>query len=363
MSILFTSFRIKNLELKNRLIRSATTSYWSDSEGVLRKPILEHYSKLAKGGIGLIIKGHSYVMESGKAHIGQSGLTNEKQLVEMKKLVEIVHKQNIPFIAQLSHAGYNSINNKITASNYQKSNWIAKEASIEEIQLIIENFAHAAELAIQAGFDGVQIHAAHGYLISQFLSDNVNKRTDEYGGSLLKRAKLLFDIFHAIKKQVGNSPIISVKMNSDDFAPTGGLRINDSVLIANWLDERGIDFLELSGGGPEQNQEIRRTRGKPHKDSLYYEANFSGHAEKIRKVIPSVPLALVDGFKTKKAMESILKENIVDLISLSKPLINDPNLPKKLFAGEEKSNCLNCRECLSPERFGKQMLVCAQIKK
>ncbi len=364
MSKLFSSLSIKNLTLKNRLIRSATTSYWSDENGLLRKPIFDYYEKLSKGGLGLIIKGHSYIMESGKAHTGQSGLTNDEHVKSMKKLTDLVHSNDVPIIAQLNHAGLSARADRMTASNYKTENWTAREATINDIEHVIESFANSAELALQAGFDGVQIHGAHGYLISQFLSDKVNKREDKYGGTLRNRAQLLFDVYSAIRKKIGHSNIVGIKLNCDDFVPEGGLQVKDSVLITNWLDEMGIDFIEISGGGIEQDRTItRKTRGKPNKSSPYYEANFAGHAEIIRKAITTVPLALVDGFRTKKAMESILDNNIVDLISMSKPLIIEPDFPNRLKEGQEKSACIDCRKCLSDERFGKMMLECAELTK
>ncbi|NHJ47075.1 MAG: NADH:flavin oxidoreductase [Asgard group archaeon] len=357
---LFDSYQIKNFNVNNRLMRSATTSYWSDEDGVLRQPILDYYKKLAKGGIGFIIKGHSYVVESGKAHTGQSGLTNDKHIPKMKKLTDIVHDQEIQIIAQINHGGYTSKADRATASYFTRDNLEARELSIDEIESIVENFASAAEIAMFAGFDGVQIHGAHGYLVSQFLSDNINKRQDSYGGSLENRAKILIDIFNAIKKKIGNAPIISIKMNCDDFAQEGGIQVSDAVLIANWLDEKGIDLIEISGGGPNQDRKIRTTRGKPSEETDYFEANFSGHAETIRKAIPSVPLGLVDGFRTRKAMDAILAADIVDMVSIAKPTIIEPDFPNKLRAKQKESACIDCRECVSKERFGKMMLSCAQ---
>lgn len=361
MSIIFSDFKLKHLTLKNRLIRSATTSYWSDENGILRQPILDYYEKLAKGGLGFIIKGHSYIMESGKAHTGQSGLTNEKHLPKMKELVNIVHSHDVPIIAQLNHAGLSSKADRVTASVFKTDAWEAREATTDDIHAIIESFAYSAELAVQAGFDGVQIHSAHGYLISQFLSDNVNKRKDKYGGSLRNRAQLLFDVFNAVRKKIGNEPIISAKFNCDDFAAEGGIQIKDSLQIAAWLAEKDLDLLEISGGGPKQDRAIRKERGKPAKDSGYYEANFAGHTEKIRKITPNMSLALVDGLRSKKAMENILEAKVTDLISMSKPLIIEPDLPNKLKHEQKKSECIDCRKCVSPERFGKRMLTCGVI--
>ena len=361
MSKLFSSFKIKDFESKNRLMRSATTSYWSDEQGILRQPIIDYYQKLAKGGLGLIIKGHSYVSEAGKAHTGQSGLTNESHIPKMQELTKIVHSFEVPIIAQINHAGLSSKADRVTASHYVTENFEAREATQDDIEGIIESFANAAELAIQAGFDGVQIHSAHGYLVSQFLSNNVNKRSDNFGGSLENRSRLLIQIYQTIKKKIGNEPIIGVKLNCDDFAEENGLEIDESTLIAKWLADKGMDFIELSGGGPKQDNKIRKVRGKPASDSPYFEANFSGHAEKIRAAIPNTPLALVDGIRSRTTMDAILDNNVADFISMSKPFIIEPDFSNKLKNGQKKSECIDCRKCVSKQRFGKRMLTCAVI--
>ncbi|NHJ05707.1 MAG: NADH:flavin oxidoreductase [Candidatus Heimdallarchaeota archaeon] len=361
MSKLFSTFVLKNLVIKNRLMRSATTSYWSDEEGILRDCIIDYYEKLAKGSLGIIIKGHSYVLESGKAHTGQSGLSDEKHLPKMVKLTKTVHSYDVPIIAQINHGGYTSKADRMSASEYVTQNWKAREATLDDIELVIESFAKSAELAIHCGFDGIQIHSAHGYLNSQFLSDNVNKRIDKFGGTLENRTRLLIEIFKAIKKKIGNEPIIAVKLNCDDFALEGGFKIEDSIKVSNWLFEKGIDFIEISGGGPMQDSAIRKIRGKSKKESGYFEANFAGHVEKIRNSNPKVPLAIVDGIRSRSTMDNILEVNIADFISMSKPFIIEPNLAYLLKDGQKESSCIDCRECLSPERFGKRMLSCAQI--
>lgn len=358
MSRLFSPFKIKNLELKNRLMRSATTSYWSDEEGILREPIIDYFKKLSKGGVGLIIKGHSYVNKKGKAHTGQSGLAHQKHVPRMKELTNIVHSNNAGFIAQLNHAGYAAKADRVTASDYKTDNWEARGLTYKEIQEIINDFAHSAELALQANFDGVQIHAAHGYLISQFLSDRVNKREDRYGGSLKNRARILLEVYDAIRNKIGNKGIISVKLNCDDFTPEGGVRLNDSIQVIEWLVEKGIDLIEISGGGPEQVKDIRKTRARADEDSGYYEANFAGHVENIRKAFPSQPLAIVDGIRHRRTMDKLLEKNVVDLISMSKPFIIEPDFPNRLANGQQKSACTDCGLCTSREYFGKMMLQC-----
>ncbi len=361
MSKLFSSFKIKHLESKNRVMRSATTSYWSDENGILREPILDYYRLLAKGDLGIIIKGHSYISKTGKAHTGQSGLSEESHLAKMTELTKMVHYYGVPIIAQINHGGLSSKADRVTASIYRTDDIEAREATLEDIATIIENFASSAELALQAGFDGVQIHSAHGYLVSQFLSKNINKREEKYGGNLENRSKLLLDVFDAIKKKIGNEPVIGVKLNCDDFAPKDGIEIQDSIQISKWLAERGIDFIEISGGGPKQDTEIRKTRGKPSSDAPYFEANFSGHAEKIREAVPNTTLALVDGIRTRSTMDALLENNITDFISMSKPFIREPYFSSRLITGKKRSDCIDCRKCLSKERFGKRMLTCAVL--
>ncbi len=358
MSKLFTCFKIGNTELKNRFVRSATTSYWSNDDGTLSDPIMDHYKKLAKGNIGLIIKGHSYVSESGKAHSKQSGLSSEKHVPGMMELTEMVHSYDSKIIAQLNHGGYTSKPDRVTASEYKTEKWVARELKVEEIEQIIKDFTNASINAMKAGFDGVQIHSAHGYLNNQFLSDIVNKREDDYGGTLKKRALLLLKIYESIRSTLGNSAIIGVKINCDDFAEEGGVRIDDTIQVLSWLNELGLSFAEISGGGPEQKTVIRSKRGRAAVETGYNEATWGGHVKRIRDNLPDLPLVIVDGIRSRKTMDSLLDKNIVDLIAMSKPFINEPNLVNLLKEGQERASCIDCRKCLSRENFGKRMLRC-----
>ena len=358
MSKLYEPFKIGNLVLKNRFVRSPTTSYWSDEEGILRDPILDYYEKLAKGGVGLIIKGHSYISEKGKAHNCQSGLSSEKHIPRMKELTDLVHSHESKIIAQLNHAGAVGVNDRATASKYVTEEWEARKLSMDELAEIIEHFSIAAENAIKAGFDGVELHGAHGYLNSQFLSDIVNKRNDNYGGSLENRARLLLDVYESVRVKLGSNAIIGVKLNCDDFAEVGGLTIDQSIQVSKWLKNRGISFIEISGGGFKQVREVRKTRGKAPEGTGYEEATWGNHALKIRDAVSDLPLALVDGIRSRITMDSLLDNNVVDLISMSKPLINEPNLPNLIKEGQDKASCIDCSNCISRDNFAKTMLRC-----
>lgn len=164
-SVLFESIKIGSVELKNRFMRSATTSAWSDDDGIIRPEIVESYRKLAEGGIGLIVKGHLYVAKFGKVHIGMAGIDSDRQVPMLKRLTDAVHKNEGKIVAQLNHGGLQSMIDPAGPSEYHGRDWKGRELSSEEIHGIIEAFGEAAERALEAGFDGVQIHGAHGYLI------------------------------------------------------------------------------------------------------------------------------------------------------------------------------------------------------
>ncbi|MFX0062476.1 MAG: NADH:flavin oxidoreductase [Candidatus Hermodarchaeota archaeon] len=355
MSILFEPFKIGSLEIQNRFMRSATTSYWSDKQGIVRPEIIDLYRKLAEGEIGLIVKGHMYVADSGKAHEGMAGISNDNQIPMLKKLTQAVHDQNGKIIAQINHAGINSIIDRAGASEYSGKDWEARALSSEEIWNIVKAFGDAAERALMANFDGVQIHGAHGYLISQFLSRLVNQRTDEWGGSLEKRMRLLLEVYDEIRSRVGNNTPLMVKINCDDFSPNG-FTINDSLQVIEAICKRGLDALEISGGGKGRQQELM-TRALSS-DPKLAEAIFAGHAERIRNATKTTPLALVNTIRTRTCMEALIEKGVVDIVSMSRPFIQEPDLVKKIQAGQVEAKCNSCSRCLSSDVFGKMMLRC-----
>jgi len=231
----------------------------------------------------------------------------------------------------------------------------ARALSSEEIYDIVEAFGEAAGRAIAAGFDGVQIHGAHGYLISQFLSRLANKRTDEWGGNLENRMRLLLEVYDAIRARVGDSISVMLKINCDDFSPNG-FTIKDSVEVAEAICKRGLQAIEVSGGGIGRQEDLRiRARSL---DQELAEASFAGHAMKIRKAAQPTLMALVNGIRKLKCMEAIINKDLGDLISMSRPFIREPDLVKRLRVGQEASTCTSCNICISKEVFGKMMLRC-----
>jgi len=354
MSVLFEPFKIGSMDIKNRFMRSATTSYWSDKRGIIRPEIIDLYCRLAQGGVGLIVKGHLYVKDSGKAHIGMAGISHDYHVPELKKLTDGVHKNGGKIIAQLNHGGTYSIVDSAGPSE-NVAGLKTRSLSSAEIQEIAEAFGKAADRALAAGFDGVQIHGAHGYLISQFLSRQVNKRKDEWGGTLEKRMRLLLEVYDSIRARVGNRTPVMLKMNCDDFSPNG-FTIKDSLRVAKTICKRGLQLMEVSGGGIGNQKKLRKRARSTDPD--LGEASFAGHATIIRKVTQPTPMALVNGIRSLKCMEAIVNKNLADIISMSRPFIKDPNLVKKLKAGQNASTCTSCSKCISKEVFGKMMLRC-----
>jgi 2,4-dienoyl-CoA reductase-like NADH-dependent reductase (Old Yellow Enzyme family) len=355
MSLLFEPFKMGSLEIKNRFVRSATTSYWSNKQGVIRSDIIDLYRSLAKGGVGLIIKGHLYVKDAGRAHVGMAGISNDFHIPKLMELTKQVHEHEGKIIAQLNHAGIFGLTDRAGPSEYTRGNSKARALSSDEIQDIIAAFGDAAERAMAAGFDGIQIHGAHGYLISQFLSRRANRRTDEWGGSLEKRMRLLFEVYDVIRSRVSTRTPIMLKINCDDFSPRG-FTIGDSVKVAKAICEQGLDAIEVSGGGVGRREELRiRARSL---DEELSEASFAGHTLEIRRATQPTPMALVNGIRSLSCMKAILGKNLADLISASRPFIKEPDLVKRLKAGQQAASCTSCGICISEEVFGKMMLRC-----
>lgn len=355
MSSIFTPITLGSMEIKNRIMRSATTSYWSDDQGILRTEILELYRRLAAGDPGLIVKGHLYVQDSGKAHHGMAGISHEYHIPQLRKLTDRVHQYGVKIVAQLNHAGVQSIIDRAGPSTYKGTDWEARCLASDEIDDIIEAFGDAAERAVISGFDGVQIHGAHGYLISQFLSRQVNQRTDDWGGNLDKRMHLLFKVYDSIREKIGESVPVLLKINCDDFSPKG-FTIKDSVKVAEAISAKGLNLLEVSGGGIGRQPNLRgRARSL---DPVLKEAAFAGYTQQIRDVTHPVPVALVNGIRTRKGMNAILDKGVADLISMSRPFIREPDLVQRLKAGQEMATCTSCGACISREVFGKMMLHC-----
>lgn len=312
MSILFTPCRIGTMEVPNRFVRSATGES-ACTDGHISEGMVRYYERLSQGGIGLIITGHAYVREEGKTHKEMTGIHHDGLLPELRRWTEKVHAYGAKIVMQINHRAIDP--NELDAS---------------EIQAIIRAFAQAAGRVKRAGFDGVQVHAAHKYLLCQFMSPRANRRTDEWAGVRLAKEAL-----QAVRKEVGSDYPLLVKFNCDSLEP-GGLTFDESAAMAQALEGAGADVIEVSGAEAAQKN-IR------HKEQ---EAYFAPYARRIKETV-HVPVILVGGLRSMERMEEIVNEGVADLISLSRPFIRESDLVLRFRKGKRVADCISCSQCWS----------------
>lgn len=322
---IFEPLKLNNLTLKNRLLRSATWEGIASLDGSINEKIYSIYEEVAKGGVGGVITGFTSVDTNDHYIQGMMRLSDDKLIPQYQKLTEIVHKENCPILAQLALGAYYKDSEEIEPTDMTK----------EEIKDVVNMFIRAAERAKKANYDGVQIHAAHFFFLSRFISPLVNQRNDEYGGSVENRAKILVEILKGIKeKNFGLH--ISLKINSNDFQ-IGGIDEDECLQICKIMEKEGIDSIEISGNG------TSRSRIRPHKNEAY----FLKCAEKVAENV-KIPIALVGGLRSRKTMQNILDNTKIEILSLARPLICDPNFPKNMESGDiEDSKCVSCNGCYS----------------
>jgi 2,4-dienoyl-CoA reductase-like NADH-dependent reductase (Old Yellow Enzyme family) len=362
MSDLFEPYALGRLRLRNRFVRSATTSAWADERGLVGPEISARYEELAAGEVGLIIKGHLYVDPRGKAHTGMAGISDDGHVPALAELVAGVHDRGGLILAQINHGGCEAeAGDRMGPSDLETPEWRARAMDAHEIREVVRAYGEAGRRAVDAGFDGVQLHAAHGYLLSQFLSRLANQRTDEWGGSLENRMRLLCEVYLELRTRLGADTMLGMKLNCDDFSESG-FTVEESAAVAHELARLGIDFIEVSGGGFGAEARYQaRARAAEATLAAYpalVEASFAGHCARIREAAGSTPLALVDGLRTLAGMQAVVDSGLADLVSLCRPFIREPDLVKRLAAGQQEATCTRCDACSSDEVFGVQMMRC-----
>lgn len=350
MSTLFETTWIKSMELKNHLVRSATWEGMCNPDGSPSERLINCYKDLAAGGVGLIITGYSYVREDGKQLPGKMGIHADHLEKPMKTLLQEVHSLGGKLVIQLVHAGgqtdsRNAGRRPIAPSSVDVPQFpeIPEEMSQSEIADIVECFGQAATRAKAWGFDGVQLHGAHGYLINQFLSPLTNKRTDRYGGDIKNRVRFLIEVYEAVRGAVGDEYPVMIKLNGTDFQD-GGLTLDDAIYAARTLDSLGIDAIEVSGGTPASGEQGPvRTKIRRPEDEAY---NLP-LARAVKEAV-NAPVMVVGGIRSYEKAVAIVKEGI-DFVSLSRPLIREPNLPRRWEGGDHTpARCISCNKCFKP---------------
>jgi 2,4-dienoyl-CoA reductase-like NADH-dependent reductase (Old Yellow Enzyme family) len=350
MSILFTPIRIGSVTSPNRFVRSATHDFMAGDEGNVTDANVELYARLAEGEVGLIITGHAHVHPSGKASPRQTAVFADRFIEGLARIPAAVHRFRSLVFLQIAHAGRQTkaklcgcVPVSPSAVYDPVTEVMPRELSASEIQDLVADFVAAAGRAKRAGFDGVQLHAAHGYLISSFLSPHTNRRMDAYGGSVENRARVLLDVLRGVKAACGRDFPTIVKLNSTDFLD-GGLTLDDAVRVARLLEAKGIDGIEVSGGMAEAG------RGSvwPGLRGESEEGYFVENAARIKSAV-RVPVSGLGGIRSLAVAERLVREGLVDLVSLSRPLIRDPFLVRHFREGlSARSECISCNKCFYP---------------
>ena len=354
MSTLFETTEINGMKLANRFVRSATWEGMATENGECTPRLVEVYRRLAEGQVGLIITSHAYVRRDGQAGNLQLGIHEDRLKGGLKQMVDAVHGAKGNIVVQLSHAGFFA-NAKLSgmvplapspAEQYAKSP--RKILTEKDIHEMVVSFSRAAARAKEAGFDGVQLHGAHGYLMSQFLSPVFNKRTDAYGGTVENRARALVETLEEVKRAVGKDYPVLIKMNCEDFLE-GGLTLSESLKVGRMLQDAGIDAIEVSGGTVVSGVLGASRPGVKSQDK---EAYFRTASKAFKEAL-EVPIILVGGIRSLDLAEKLVEQGVADYFSMSRPLIREPDLVKRWASGDRsKSRCLSDNLCFEPGRAG-----------
>jgi 2,4-dienoyl-CoA reductase-like NADH-dependent reductase (Old Yellow Enzyme family) len=347
MNKLFESCAINGMKLMNRFVRSATWEGMAADDGTVTPRLIETMTALARGGVGLIITSHAYIRPEGKAAPWQIGIYKDELIHGLQEMTSAVHECGGKIIMQLAHAGNFAAKQLIRQSPLVVSDFdgLAKsprrEITAQDIGDIVDAFTDAARRAKSAGFDGVQIHSAHGYLLSQFLSPVFNRRQDKYGGDIRNRARIHLEICQAIREAVGKDYPVLIKMNCRDFIENG-LSLEDSLQTARLMTNTCLDAIELSGGLLTAG---KLSPSRPGINSEEKEAYFKEEARAFKREI-NVPLILVGGIRSFEVAERLIENGTTDYISMSRPFIREPNLINRWKAGDRrKAECKSDNLC------------------
>jgi 2,4-dienoyl-CoA reductase-like NADH-dependent reductase (Old Yellow Enzyme family) len=394
-SVVFNPGRIGRLEIKNRLVRSATYENGATSKGEVSNFLVDLYRTLAKGGVGMIITGLTGVYSEAIAPHLMMRADDDSLIPSLKKIPQAIREvaTDCKVMLQLHHPG-RQVANRGDAANFVPvippafKAYIRKHPEIralqeraphiveptapsavydtfldrtpralntDEIDKIIDAYTEGVRRAQEAGFDGVQLHAAHGYLLSSFLSPRTNRREDQYGGSTENRTRIVKDILQRARSKVGDDFPILIKMNTTDFLPDG-IDLDEAVRVGAVLSEAGFTAIETSGGIWEsltrKEEELgwspvliaeARTGIKTEDQEAYFLPGAKAIKEKTNATV-----ILVGGLKSLSRIEEVLGSEAADFISLCRPLIRQPDLPNLWFSGEgsDRAECISCNACL-----------------
>ena len=385
-NLLFTPIRIGNLELAGRFVKSATTETRCTDDGFVTDELIDYYDKIAQGGTPLLITGNAYFDLYSKAAPRQLAADDDDKIPGLRRLTDAVHRHGSKIFMQVYHVGRQASPRLVGRKDAVAPSRVfeptlgvrPREITREEIRLAVQGFAGAATRAQQAGFDGIQIHAAHGYLINQFLTPHTNRRKDEYGGSPENRLRFLLEVYAAVRQRVGNDYPVIMKMNgSDELTLRKGLKTDDLVKVAQRMEAEGIDAVEISAGHYESGLTFERGRWRKFFSTVTtigvgrslpafqrvpvrfaaplldwglrrvaaYSEGFNLRYSKLFKQALSVPVICVGGFAHREAMERAIAGGECDMVSVARALIADPFLYRHMQEGVQGPQCDFCNAC------------------
>lgn len=393
MSVLFDPIKVGSLALKNRFVRSATYYALSDEEGFIGERSIALKRALAENEVGLIVSGYAFVLKSGQVPPDMNGIQSDDHIPVYRRMTEAVHALGGKIVMQIVHGGAASFHAARTGGDYLAVSSVDKMPDFgrtprvmeeEDIWEIIRAFGQAAGRVQEAGFDGVQIHGCHGYLVSQFLSPRTNRRTDQWGGSPENRRRFVVEVARSIKRQVSDDFPVMVKLGVRDYLNPGddltwganvgrrpgpvvdsespealGLSVEEGALAARALEEEGVCLVEISNGFlGTSTYKIHLGITAPEK-----EATLLNDARVVRQATKG-PLCLVAGMRSLPVMEQIVTSGAADLVALCRPLIREPGLIKRWKEGDSRpAECLSCGGCFNKDENGKIHITCRQLKK
>jgi 2,4-dienoyl-CoA reductase-like NADH-dependent reductase (Old Yellow Enzyme family)/thioredoxin reductase len=342
---LLEPIQIGTATIRNRIFMSAMNENMCSMDGAPTDHQIAYYEARAKGGVGMVITGNAYVDDhNSQIASGQLGVYSDRLVPHLNRLAEAVQKAGAKIVMQLVHGG------RQASHAWHRPLWApssipcpvvgieTRAMTVEEIRFTIDNFVQGARRARDAGFDGVEIHCGHGYLLSEFLSFRTNKRVDEYGGSLENNARMSLEIIRGIRRLLGDHFIVGVKLNGNE-AVDDGITIEQAKVYAKWFEAAGCDYITVTAGSYESGDEQCQ--------SLYLDRAYNVHlAAEIKKVV-QIPISTVGSINDPELAQQILDKGYADIITIGRALIADPELVNKIAEGrpEDIRKCIRCNDC------------------
>ena len=359
MADIFTPWQMNKLTMPNRLVRSATWEGMAEPDGTPTEDTVNLTAELAENGVGLVITGYAFISPQGRGLPRQTGVHIDAMVGPLTRISDAVHKCGGLVALQMVHAGGQTRSEWIggvqprgpSAMVHPAFKEEVGELSFDQIEDIIVDFAAGAARAKAAGFDAVEIHGAHGYLINQFLSPNTNQRRDNYGGSLENRARFCLQVYESVRQAVGPGYPVFIKLGTEDGLE-GGLVLGDAVYVAERLSAMGIDAIEISGGVPAAGKNAAARLVEKPEDEGYFLDNA-----KAVKARVACPVIVVGGFRSRSVVENALDH--VDAVAMARAFIRQPDLALKWKQGDTQgSTCISCGRCF---KLGlKEGIACGQ---